>query len=101
MFPKNQGENFSSIFTLEIFWGKVTRYAAIPLIVALSAGHSHITRFPPLSPIATGTHLVRAVKIPNFTQLAFLILLQIFRDPLHGELSHIQIFMNDGPNPLT
>jgi len=64
LFPKNPGENFSSVFTLEIFWGKVSRYAAIPLIVALYAGHSQITRFPSWSPIATGTHLFRAVFDP-------------------------------------
>jgi len=24
-----------------------------------------------------------------------------FRDPFRGELPHVKIFMNDGPNPLT
>jgi len=33
--------------------------------------------------------------------LTFLIRVQVFRDPLRGELPHVQIFMNDGPNPLT
>jgi len=33
--------------------------------------------------------------------LMFLIQVQAFRDPLEGELPHVQIFMNDGPNPLT
>jgi hypothetical protein len=33
--------------------------------------------------------------------LTFLIRVQLFRDPLREELLHIQIFMNDGPNPLT
>ena len=32
--------------------------------------------------------------------LTFLICVQVFRDPLRGELSHVQIVMNDGPNPL-
>jgi len=32
--------------------------------------------------------------------LTFLIHFQAFRDPLHEELPHVQIFMNDGPNPL-
>jgi len=31
----------------------------------------------------------------------FLICVQAFRDTLCGELLHVQIFMNDGPNPLT
>jgi len=33
--------------------------------------------------------------------LTFLIRIQAFRDPLRGEVPHFQIFMNDGPNPLT
>jgi len=40
----------------------MSRYAASPLIVALSPGHSDITRFRPWSPIATGNHLDRAEK---------------------------------------
>ena len=43
----------------------MSRYAATPLIVALSAGHSDITRFRPWSSIATGNHLNCAEKIPN------------------------------------
>ena len=31
--------------------------------------------------------------------LTFLIWVQAFRDPLRGELPHVQIFMNDGPDP--
>ena len=47
----------------------MSRYAATPLIVALSAGHSDITRFRrPRSPIATGNHLDRAEKIPKVAQ---------------------------------
>jgi len=46
----------------------VSLYAATPLIVALSPGHSDITRFRPLSPVATGNHLNRAEKIPNVAQ---------------------------------
>jgi len=33
--------------------------------------------------------------------LTFVIHVQALRDPLRGELLHAQIFMNDGPNPLT
>ena len=33
--------------------------------------------------------------------LTFLIRVQAFRDPLRGELPHVQIFMNDGPNTIT
>jgi len=46
----------------------VGRYAATPLIVALSPGHSDITRFLPWSPITTGNHLDRAEKIPKVAQ---------------------------------
>ena len=38
------------------------RYAAIPLIVALSPGHSNITRFRLWPPIATGNHLDKPKK---------------------------------------
>jgi len=48
----------------------VIRYAAATLIVALSPGHSDITRFRPWSPIATGNHLDCAEKIPKVTQTA-------------------------------
>jgi len=46
----------------------MSRYAATPLIVALSPGHKDITRFRSWSPIATGNHLDRAEKIPKFAQ---------------------------------
>jgi hypothetical protein len=83
----------------------VSLYAANSLIVALSPSHIDITRFRPWSPIATGNHLVRAEKLQNFPRrqdaLTFLIRVQAFREPLRGEFLHVQIFMNDGPNPLT
>jgi len=43
----------------------VSPYAAIPLIVALSPGHSDITRFRPWSSIVTGYQLDRAENIPK------------------------------------
>jgi len=49
-------------------WGGVSRYAATPLIVELSPGHSDITRFRPLSPVATGNQLDHAKKNPKFAQ---------------------------------
>ena len=57
------------------------------------------------SRIAIGNNLDRAEKIPKVAETTgtvdFLIRVQAFRDPLRGELPHVQIFMNDGPNPLT
>jgi len=106
LIPKNLGEKFSSGFLHSEFLGAdgVSRYAATPLIVALSPGHSDITRLRPSSPW-TGYHLDRAEKIPNLLRrlapLTFLIRVQAFRDPLREELPHVQIFMNDGLNPLT
>ena len=81
----------------------MSRYATTPMIVALSPGHGDITTFHPWSPIATGNLLDRDEKIPNLLRLApltFLIRVQAFRDPLLGELPHVQIFMNNEPNPL-
>ena len=46
----------------------MSSYSVTPLIVALSTGHSDITRFRPWSPIGTGNHLDRAEKIPKFAQ---------------------------------
>ena len=56
------------IFALGIFWDGVRRYTATPLIVALSPGHSDITRFRPWSPIATENYLDRAEKNLKFAQ---------------------------------
>jgi len=46
----------------------MSRYAATPVIVALSPGRNDIARFRPRSPIATGNHLDRAEKIPKIAQ---------------------------------
>jgi len=97
--------NFPAVFCTRIFWGEVTRYAATLFIVALSLGHSDITRFRAWSQIATGNIWTALKKFQNLLKrlapLTFLICVQAFRDPLRGELLHVQIFMNDGPNPLT
>jgi hypothetical protein len=42
-----------------------------------------------------------AEKISNLVQTTGTVDVQAFRDPLPGEIPHVQIFMNDGPNPLT
>jgi len=65
---KSRRDLFQRIFALGIFWCGVSRYAANPLIVALSPGHSDITRFRPWSPIATGNYLDRAEKNPEVAQ---------------------------------
>jgi len=65
---KSRREIFQRIFSLGIIWGGVSRYAATPLIVASSPGHSDITRFRPWSPIAAGNNLDRAEKIPKVAQ---------------------------------
>ena len=107
LIPKNRGEKFSSGFLHSDFFGgrgePLCRH--ISLIVALSPGHSDITRFHPWSTIATGNLLDRTEKFPillrRLAPLKFLIRVQAFRDPLRGELPHVQAFMNDGPTPLT
>jgi len=66
LIPKIRGEKFSTGFLhSEFFGGRVSRYAATPLIVALSPGHSDITKFRPWLPIATGNHLDTAEKFTN------------------------------------
>ena len=91
---KSRREIFQRIFVLGIFWGGVSRYAATALIVALSPGHSDITRFRPWSPISKGNHLDRAEKIPNVAQTTGTF--DVF-DPSSG-ISEPHEY---GPNPLT
>ena len=104
--PKNRIEarTFPEEFCTRKFWGGMSRYATTPLIVALSPGHSDITRFRSWSPIATGNRLDRAEKMRKFAQkpgkLTFLICVQAIRDPLHRELPFVPIFMIVGSNPL-
>ena len=100
---KSRRELFQRIFALGIFWGWVNRYAATPLIVALSPRHSDITRFLP-RPWLT-IFWIAPKKFQNLLRrlapLKFLIRVRAFRDANRGELPHVRIFMNDEPNPLT
>jgi hypothetical protein len=109
--PKNRGENFScGFFHSDFFVGGrgVSRYTATPFIFSLSPGHSDTTRFRLWTPIATGNHLHRTKRkkkiqklLKGLAPLMFFIRVQVFQDPLRGELPSVQFFMNDGPNPLT
>jgi len=67
---KSRRELFQRIFALGIFFfGGVSRYAATPMIVALSPGHSDITRFRPCHQSRpTGNNLQSAEKIPKVAQ---------------------------------
>jgi len=69
LIPKNRGEKFPEDFCTRIFLGgAVSRYAATPLIVALSPDRNDINRFRLWSPIATGNHLDSAENIPKLVQ---------------------------------
>jgi hypothetical protein len=89
----------------EIIAAGMSSYAATPLIIALCPSHSNITRFRPWLTIATEIHFDRTKKIKIFLRrqatLTFMIRVLTFRDPLCGEISHVQIFMNNEANPLT
>ena len=63
-----EARTFPADFYTRSFLGGVSRYAATPMIVALSPGRSSIIRFRPWSPISTGNHLDRAQKLPNVAQ---------------------------------
>jgi len=96
LIPKNRSEYFSRKFLhSEFFGGGVSRYAATPLIAALSPSHSDITTFCPWSPIATKKfqNLLR-----RLAPLTFLIRVQAFRDQLRGELPHVQILWMEHPS---
>ena len=83
----------------------MSRYAATPLIVALSPGLSDITRFVHGQQSRQEIIWIATKKFQKLLRrlapLTFLIRVQAFRDPLRGELPHVQDFMNDGPDPLT
>jgi hypothetical protein len=68
--PKIEARTYPTDFCTRNFLGQggVSRYAATPLIVALSPGQSDTTRFRPWSPIATGNSLEKKKKIPNVAQ---------------------------------
>ena len=70
MIPKIEARNFPADFCTRNLLGRVevSRYAATPLMVVFSPGHSDITRFRPWSPIAAGNHLDRNQKISNIAQ---------------------------------
>jgi len=69
LIPKKlKRELIQPICALRIFQGGVSHYADNPVTVALSPGHSDITKFHPWSPIMTGTHLDSTKKIPKVAQ---------------------------------
>jgi hypothetical protein len=103
---KIKARTFPADFCTQNFLGQggVSCYAATPLIVALSLGHSDKTRFHPWSPTATGNHLDHKEKIPKLPRqmapLMFWIHVQEFWQNLCRELPYIHIFTIDGPNLL-
>ena len=70
LIPKIEARTFPADFCTRNFLGRVgvRRYAATPLIVTLSPGHSDITRFRPWSPIAKRNHLDSVEKNPKVAQ---------------------------------
>jgi hypothetical protein len=55
--------NFPAVFCTRNIYGGGSHYAATPLIVALSPGHSDVARFLPWSTITTVNDLDRAERI--------------------------------------
>ena len=84
LIPKLKARTFPVDFCTQNFLrgGKVSRFATTPLIVAVSLGHSDITRFHPWSPIVTGNHLDHTEKIPKVPQTTFFIHVQAYQNPL-------------------
>jgi hypothetical protein len=76
------------------------------LIVVLFPGYSDITKLRQQSKILTENRMdsSKSKKFQSFLRLLlllkFFVRLHAIRDPLRGELPHVQNFMNDGPNPL-
>ena len=65
---KIETRTFPGDFCTWNFLGRCEPLYQHSIHVALSLGHSDITRFRPWSQIATGNHLDRAEKIPKFVQ---------------------------------
>jgi hypothetical protein len=99
-------KSFQRIFALGIL-GPVKLLCRHSSDCCLSPGHSDTTRFRPYSSIATGNRLdpAKRKKIQTLFRrlepLTILICVQAFRDLICGELPHLQICMNDIPNPNT
>jgi len=106
LIANNRDENFSSRFSTRNFFGQggVSRYAATPFIVALFPRHSDTTRFryghQSRQEVIWIAPKSLQILFRLLAHLTFLIRLQAFPNPLRGELPHVQIFINDGPNPL-
>jgi hypothetical protein len=89
---KTRLEIFQRIFALKKILGGVSGYATTTLIVALSPGHSDITRLRPWSQIATGSHFDQAENFQKFAQITGKF--NVFdprsgiSGPLRGELPH-------------
>jgi len=93
-------------FCTRNYWGGVSRYAATPLLVALSPAHRDNQVLSMVTNRAQQEIIWIVPKkfqklLTRLTPLTFLIRVQAFRDSLRGELPHVQIFMNDEPNTLT
>jgi len=104
---KIEMRTFPQNFCTRKIWGGVSRYAATPLIVALSPVHSDITSSLPWSPIATGIHLDRAGKINNKCcsddrqGWSFWSAFRHFGIHFVERFRMSKFFMNDGHNPFT
>ena len=106
LIPKNRGENSSRGFLHSECFG--AGWAAMPplhwlllclRVVVIQPGfvHGHQSRLEIISIAPKKFEKL----LRRLAPLTFLVCVQEFRDPLGGELPHVQIFMNDEPNPLT
>jgi len=104
--PKNRDENFSSGFLHSEFFG--VGWAAVPplhwlllclWVIVTEPGFVHGQQSRQEIIWIAPKKFQRLLR--RLAPLTFLIRVQALRDPRHGELPHVQIFMNDGPNPLT
>ena len=87
MIPKNRGENFPADFCTRNFLGRGEPLCRHSMIVALSPGHSDISRFRPWSPIATGNHFDRVEKIPKVAQTTGTVDVFVLRSGISGRTS--------------
>jgi len=106
LIPKNRGDKFSSGF-LDSEFLRAALAAMPPLhwlllcirVIVIQPGF--VYGHPSRQEIIWIAPKKFQLFFRRLAALTFLIRVQAFQDPLRGELPHVQIFMNDGPNPLT
>ena len=98
---KSRGELFQQIFAIGIFLGRGEAPCRNSTDCCFVSGSQWYNQFVHGHQSRQEIIWIAPKKFQKLLRrlapLTFFIRVQAFRDPLRGELSHVQIFMNDGP----